>query len=93
MFSLRLTNDYDQDIIRRAISSSSASTIAFISSLANREAIAFGEGMSTPMRLRFRMLPKQWLPGAEADVFGNSVAVRDAQQSRQIFLSWRGDAA
>ena len=92
VFSLRLTNDFDQDIIRRAISSSSASTIAFISSLANREAIAFGEGMSTPMRLRFRLLPPQWLPGAEADVFGNSTAVRDAQQSRQIFLQWRGGA-
>ncbi len=92
VFSLRLTNDFDQDIIRRAISSSSASTIAFISSLANREAIAFGEGMSTPMRMKFRMLPPQWLPGAEADVFGNSVAVRDSQQSRQVFLQWRGGA-
>ncbi len=93
VFSLRLTNDFDQDIIRRAISSSSASTIAFISSLANREAIAFGEGMSTPMRMKFRMLPPQWLPGAEADVFGNSVAVRDLQQSRQVFMQWRGDAS
>ena len=91
VFSLRLTNDFDQDIIRRAISSSSASTIAFISSLANREAIAFGEGMSTPMRLRFRFLPPHWLPGAEADVFGNSVAVRDAQQSRLVFQQWRGN--
>ncbi|MGI9355876.1 MAG: ATP-binding protein [Rhizobiaceae bacterium] len=92
VFSLRLTNDFDQDIIRRAISSSSASTIAFISSLANREAIAFGEGMSTPMRLRFRFLPQQWLPGAEADVFGNSTAVCDAQQSRKVFLQWRGNS-
>lgn len=89
VFSLRLTNDFDQEIIRRAISSSSASTIAFISSLANRECIAFGEGMSTPMRLRFRKLPKEWLPGAEADVFGNSNAVVDQQQCARVFHQWR----
>ncbi len=91
VFSLRLTNDFDQDIIRRAISSSSASTIAFISSLSNRECIAFGEGMSTPMRMRFRNLPKQWLPGAEADVFGNSQPVRDAQSCARVFHQWRGE--
>ena len=93
VFSLRLTNDFDQEIIRRAISSSSASTIAFISSLSNRECIAFGEGMSTPMRMKFRNLPKAWLPGAEADVFGNSVEIRDQQQCSQVFQQWRGGAA
>jgi DNA helicase HerA-like ATPase len=92
VFSLRLTNDFDQEIIRKAISSSSASTIAFISSLSNRECIAFGEGMSTPMRMKFRNLPKQWLPGAEADVFGNSVEIRDQQQCAQVFQQWRGGA-
>ncbi|MEE9313455.1 MAG: ATP-binding protein [Rhizobiaceae bacterium] len=92
VFSLRLTNDFDQDIIRRAISSSSASTISFISSLSNRECIAFGEGMSTPMRLKFRNLPKQWLPGAEADVFGNSTPVVDAQQAEMVFRQWRAGA-
>ena len=89
VFSLRLTNDFDQDIIRRAISSSSASTVSFISSLSNRECIAFGEGMSTPMRLKFRDLPASWLPGAEADVFGNSNPVVDSQQSYEVFRQWR----
>ncbi len=89
VFSLRLTNDFDQDIIRRAISSSSASTIAFISSLSNRECIAFGEGMSTPMRMRFRNLPPHWLPGAEADVFGNSNPVVNGQQAGVVYQQWR----
>ncbi len=92
VFSLRLTNDFDQDIIRRAISSSSASTISFISSLANRECIAFGEGMSTPMRLCFRGLPDAWLPGAEADVFGNSNPVVTEQQAHEVFNQWRDGA-
>lgn len=89
VFSLRLTNDFDQDIIRRAISSSSASTIAFISSLSNRECIAFGEGMSTAMRMKFRNLPKEWLPGAETDVFGNAVPIVTTQQAGPVFHQWR----
>ncbi|MEP0942538.1 MAG: DUF87 domain-containing protein [Rhizobiaceae bacterium] len=89
VFALRLTNDYDQEIIRRAISSSSASTVSFISSLSNRECIAFGEGMSTPMRLKFRDLPAHWLPGAEADVFGNSTPVENGHQSYEVFRQWR----
>lgn len=53
VFAMRLTNDTDQEIIRSALSDSSASVISFLSSLDNREAIAFGEGVSVPMRLRF----------------------------------------
>lgn len=53
IFTLRLTNEHDQEIIRSALSDSSASVTNFISSLDNREAIAFGEGVAVPMRLRF----------------------------------------
>ncbi len=53
VFAMRLTNDYDQSIIKAAISDSSGSIISFMSALDNREAIAFGEGVSVPMRLRF----------------------------------------
>lgn len=53
IFAMRLTNDRDQEIIRSALSDSSSSVISFLSSLDNREAIAFGEGVSVPMRLRF----------------------------------------
>lgn len=92
VFAMRLTNDYDQEIIRRAISSSSASTIAFISSLSNREAIAFGEGMSTPMRMRFRTLPDAWLPGAEGDVFCEQPGAAPDVNTHEIFTQWRRGA-
>ncbi|MEL7273679.1 MAG: ATP-binding protein [Pseudomonadota bacterium] len=92
VFSLRLTNHFDQEIIKRAISSSSESTVSFISSLSNRECIAFGEGMSTPMRMRFRNLPREWLPGAEADVFGNNNPVTNAAHARMVFNQWKSGA-
>lgn len=92
VFALRLTNDYDQEIIRRAISSSSASTVSFISSLSNREAIAFGEGISTPMRMQFRKLPSAWLPGADADVFKEDDGGFDTSGFGDVFKDWRRSA-
>ncbi|WP_296084954.1 DUF87 domain-containing protein [uncultured Agrobacterium sp.] len=64
VFAMRLSNDKDQEIIRSAISGSSSSTISFLSSLGNGEAIAFGEGVSVPMRMQFKRLPQHMLPKA-----------------------------
>jgi uncharacterized protein len=64
VFAMRLGNDRDQDIIRSAIADSSASTIAFLSAIGNREAIAFGEGVATPMRMRFTTQAQSQLPSA-----------------------------
>ncbi|AZO54088.1 MULTISPECIES: ATP-binding protein [unclassified Mesorhizobium] len=62
-FAMRLANEQDQAIIRSAIADSSASTLAFLSSMGQREAIAFGEGVATTMRLKFQRLPAHLLPG------------------------------
>jgi uncharacterized protein len=62
VFTMRLSNDRDQEIIRSAIADSSASTISFLSSLGNREAIAFGEGVATTMRMRFDQIARHALP-------------------------------
>jgi uncharacterized protein len=67
VFAMRLTNDRDQAIIRTAISDSSASTISFLSALDNREAIAFGEGVPAPMRLRFAFVDRSQLPFVGGD--------------------------
>ncbi|WP_197945346.1 ATP-binding protein [Oricola thermophila] len=62
-FSMRLGNERDQEIMRKAISGSSRSAINFLPSLANREAIAFGQGVSTPMRMMFETVRTERLPG------------------------------
>jgi hypothetical protein len=53
MFAMRLANELDKAIVRSAVGVSSASTIAFLASIADREAIAFGEAIATPMRMKF----------------------------------------
>lgn len=64
LFAMRLANDRDQEIIRSAIPDSSISTTSFISSIGNGEAIAFGEAIAVPMRMRFTRVDDQQLPKA-----------------------------
>lgn len=65
IFAMRLANEQDQAIIRSAIADSSASTLAFLSAMGQREAIAFGDGVATTMRMKFEALPDKLLPGAK----------------------------
>lgn len=67
VFAMRLANETDQEIIRSAIADSSASTLSFLSSMGQREAIAFGEGVATTMRMKFEYLPPALLPGTTGD--------------------------
>ena len=68
VFAMRLANEMDQEIIRSAISDSSVSTISFLSSLGNREAIAFGEAIATPMRIRFMLQDASHLPKTSSGI-------------------------
>jgi len=65
IFAMRLANEVDQQIIRAAISDASASTLKFLSSVGNREAIAFGQGVATTMRMRFAALAPHELPAMD----------------------------
>lgn len=65
IFAMRLANEQDQAIIRSAIADSSASTLTFLSAMGQREAIAFGDGVATTMRMKFEMLPAKLLPGVK----------------------------
>ncbi|MCB1386116.1 MAG: DUF87 domain-containing protein [Nitratireductor sp.] len=63
-FAMRLSNRRDQEIVRGAFSSGAQSTIAFLPSIANRECIAFGEAVYSPMRMTFEHVRDEALPGA-----------------------------
>lgn len=83
VFALRLSNDRDQEIIAKALPNSSSSALSFISSLANGEAIAFGEAVPVPMRLKFSRVKDSVLPNAhgaevtQSDGDPNSINISD----------------
>lgn len=74
LFAMRLGNQNDQEIIRGAVSNGAKSTISFLSSIANRECIAFGEAIHTPMRMTFETMQAKDLPGSR--IYEQQAAVR-----------------
>ena len=64
IFAMRLGNENDQAIIKLAITGAARSLTNFLSSVANRECIAFGEAFQSPMRMMFETIAKKDLPGA-----------------------------
>lgn len=69
VFAMRLTNQRDQHIIAGAMTNGAQTSVNFLSSITNRECIAFGEALKTPMRLTFETVPRDMLPGRHiADV-------------------------
>ena len=78
VFAMRLSNVADQKIIGGALTNGAQTTIGFLASIANREAIAFGEGMKTPMRLTFETIAKELLPGSH--IYEMQEAVKNGKE-------------
>jgi uncharacterized protein len=79
LFAMRLANELDKGIIRAAAGGSAGSTIAFLSSIADREAIAFGEAIATPMRMKFEDIsgrPEDRRPSASNERDANPIDLR-----------------
>ncbi|WP_086082402.1 ATP-binding protein [Rhizobium etli] len=89
LFAMRLANDRDQEIIRSAIPNSSISTTSFISSIGNGEAIAFGEAISVPMRMRFSRVEENQLPKATSANSKHSEDDPDTVDLRKIVTRMR----
>jgi DNA helicase HerA-like ATPase len=91
VFAMRLGNDRDQEIIRASISDSSASQITFLSAIGNREAIAFGEGVATPMRMKFTLQDKTLLPSAATALVSPEQPQRSSVSLRAVIGRMRGN--
>lgn len=53
MFALRMSNERDQEIVRRALPENAHGLLSALPSLRTQEAVVVGEGVALPMRLRF----------------------------------------
>ncbi len=84
VFAMRLANDRDQEIIRSAIPDSSASTMSFISSIGNGEAIAFGEAVAVPMRMKFTRIPETALPKAQTAIHEGDMEAQESVDLKKI---------
>ena len=95
IFAMRLTNQNDQEIVQAAVSDAAVSLLEFLPSMGNGEAIAIGEGVPLPMRVRFDRLPDGLSPRSSGASFseGWQEDRGDAQFIDAVIDRWRGQRA
>ena len=93
LFALRMSNDRDQEFVRKALPESALGLMSALPSLHTQEAVAVGEGVTVPMRLRFDDLAEENRPRSGSAPFstawqsdGSSVSVDE------IVARWRAQA-
>jgi uncharacterized protein len=69
VFALRMSNDRDQEIVKSAIADTGSGLLEFLTALGQREAIAFGDGVTLPVRIKFDELPKHCMPRSSSARF------------------------
>ncbi|MEZ5898170.1 MAG: DUF87 domain-containing protein [Hyphomicrobiaceae bacterium] len=91
VFALRMSNDKDQAIVQSAVADTGSGLLEFLPSLGQREAIAFGDGMSLPVRIKFDELPKNALPRSSTARFSEKwqKSLGDEGFLEQVVDRWR----
>ena len=91
IFSLRLTNERDQEILRAGISDAAASLLEFMPTMGAGEAITFGEGVALPTRIKFDLLPAHELPRSNTASFTKnwSKDLPDDTFLHEVVSRWR----
>jgi hypothetical protein len=69
VFAFRMSNERDLEIINASLAEASSALFSALPFLGNSEAIAIGEGVPVPMRLRFAELPDDERPRSSAVSF------------------------
>jgi len=90
-----MTNEKDQEIIQATMSEASTALFTSLPLLGNGEAIAVGEGVSVPMRLRISSLPPLERPRSSSASFSSRWQSDDVRPGflDKIVSSWRGQKA
>ena len=91
---MRLANERDQDIVRARVSDGSASLLEVLPSLATGEAVAFGEGVALPTRVRIDRLPADAMPRGSTAKFSEDwqKEAGDLEFVRNVVDRWRAQS-
>ncbi|PZF78340.1 hypothetical protein DK847_00490 [Aestuariivirga litoralis] len=94
IFSMRLANERDQEILRAGISDAASSLLDFMPTMGTGEAITFGEGVALPTRIKFDTLPAdEWPMSNTASVTGSWAREMPEDGFLQdIVLRWRAQS-
>ena len=95
VFALRMSNDKDQQIVQSAVSDTGSGLLEFLPALGQREAIAFGDGVSLPVRIKFDELSQDSLPRSSTARFSEcwQKPIGDRQFLDHVVTRWRNSGA
>jgi DNA helicase HerA-like ATPase len=91
IFSMRLSNEIDQNFVRAAVPDGASDLLSFLPSLGTAETMVFGEAVNLPMRVILNRLPEQYLPHSSSAVF-TDLWSRDTTSPEfmdTVFKRWR----
>jgi DNA helicase HerA-like ATPase len=77
VFALRLSNEHDQAFVARALSENARWLVDSLPSLNTQEAVVVGDGVTVPVHIRFKDLPREHRPSSF---------------DRSFSTAWRADA-
>jgi DNA helicase HerA-like ATPase len=91
VIALRMSNDKDQQIVQAAVTDTGSGLLEFLPALGQREAIAFGDGVTLPVRIKFDELPADALPRSSTARFSEKwqTPISDDGFLEQLVERWR----
>ena len=69
IFSMRLSNEVDQNFVRAAVPDGAAELLSFLPSLGTAETMVFGEAVNLPMRVILNTLEEEYRPHSSSASF------------------------
>lgn len=72
IFALRMSNEHDQAFVSQTLSENARWLVDSLPSLNTQEAVVVGDGVTVPVHIRFRNLPRQHRPASHDPSFAKS---------------------
>ena len=91
IFSMRLSNELDQNFVRAAVPDGAAELLSFLPSLGTAETMVFGESVNLPMRVILNTLEEEYRPHSSSAEFTDLWKRSDVtpQFMETVFDRWR----
>lgn len=91
IFSMRLSNELDQNFVRAAVPDGAAELLSFLPSLGTAETMVFGESVNLPMRVILDNLPAEYRPHSSSaqftELWQKDTATPELME--KVFNRWR----
>jgi len=91
IFSMRLSNELDQNFVKAAVPDGAAELLSFLPSLGTAETMVFGESVNLPMRVILNTLEEEYRPHSSSAEFTDLWNRPDAtpQFMETVYGRWR----